>query len=385
MGITNIYDSPMYIFNIDILKNRIEYLKSKLTNGGLCYAIKANTFVASAINDYVERFEVCSPGELDICYKDSIDLKKVVVSGVYKDYKVIEDAIKNFPEIGIYTIESLNQLEMLNSISLKYNKNINVLIRLSSGNQFGVDEADFYEIIKNRNLYKNLNFKGLEYYSGTQKTSLRKIEKELLRIDEFITRLSEELEYEVEELEYGPGYPVSYFECDKEFNENEYASGLNELLGSLKYKGRIVLELGRAIAASCGTYYTKIVDVKNTKEQNYAICDGGMNHLVYFGQMMAMKKPYFNVIPNRLNDIKTWSLFGALCSVNDIIMKQVDLDLKVNDILEFKNTGAYCMTEGISLFLSRDLPKVYLYENNKLILVRDSYQTSKLNARNKEV
>lgn len=37
---------------------------------------------------------------------------------------------------------------------------------------------------------------------------------------------------------------------------------------------------------------TSIVDMKVNKEQPYVIMDGGINHLNYYGQAMAMKQPY---------------------------------------------------------------------------------------------
>lgn len=47
--------------------------------------------------------------------------------------------------------------------------------------------------------------------------------------------------------------------------------------------------------------------------------------------------------------------------MNDIIAKQISLpDIEIGDVICFENTGAYCMTEGISLFLSRDIPSVYI-------------------------
>ncbi len=385
MTIESLYTGPMYIFDIDKLKDRIKFLKTKLFTGDLCYAIKANTFIISSIKNDVERFEVCSPGELEICYQQDIPLEKVVVSGVYKSYESIEEAIANHPSIGFYTIESMEQLNLLHRLSTKYNRMLNVLIRLSSGNQFGLDYSHIFNIINNRNEYKLLNIKGLEYYSGTQKTSLKRIEKELLKIDSFITQIESELGFVIEELEYGPGYPVSYFQDDKFFDDEQYAEELNNLLKSLNFKRKITIEIGRGVAACCGTYYTKVMDTKTTENQNYAIVDGGMNHLVYFGQMMAMKRPFFDIIPNRNDNLKIWNVCGALCSVNDIIMKQVEMDLKVNDILCFKNTGAYSMTEGISLFLSRELPKIYLLQNKEYVLVRDSYKTSILNSFYKEV
>ena len=63
-------------------------------------------------------------------------------------------------------------------------------------------------------------------------------------------------------------------------------------------------------------------------------------------------------------------------------MKQYPLtDGKVGDVLVFERTGAYSVTEGISLFLSRDLPKVLFYSRKEGIrLVRDKIETDSINS-----
>ena len=48
---------------------------------------------------------------------------------------------------------------------------------------------------------------------------------------------------------------------------------LATLLNGFPFEGDIVLELGRSIAADCGTYLTSVVDAKTTSGQNYAIID----------------------------------------------------------------------------------------------------------------
>ena len=126
-----------------------------------------------------------------------------------------------------------------------------------------------------------------------------------------------------------------------------------------------------------------VVDIKKNHEGNFAILDGGMNHLVYYGQMMAMKHPMVTVFPNKKDNPDDWNLCGALCTVNDLIVKKISVNnLEVGDIFIFHNTGAYAMTEGISLFLSRDLPKVVLVEKNKYKIVRDNIPTYELNMPN---
>ena len=86
------YDTPLYVFDINQMKERIGFLRKNLPQKiNLCYAIKANTFVVKEIDKYIDRFEVCSPGEYQICKEKSINPDKVLISGVYKTPKTIKE------------------------------------------------------------------------------------------------------------------------------------------------------------------------------------------------------------------------------------------------------------------------------------------------------
>lgn len=370
------YDTPLFIYDIDELQRRVNYLKSKFNNNyNMVYAVKANTFVIKEIDSLVERFEICSPGEYEICEKLKIDRNKMVISGVNKDKHFIDYLISNFDDILKYTIESYNQYVLLNELSTKYKKKIHVLIRLSSGNQFGVSEEDFIKIIQENN---NLIIDGIEYFSGTQKHSLTIIEKELDHLNDFINEIENNYNFKIEEVEYGPGLPVFYFQGN-EFDEDDYLDELNKIIGKFGEKV-ISLEIGRSMVASSGTYLTKVVDLKENKNGNFVILDGGINHLVYYGQTMAMKIPYYEVMPKRESEDITYNLCGSLCTTNDYLVKNIKLNkLMLNDTFIFKNTGAYSSTEGIALFLSRDLPKILLVKDGKEILIRDSVKSSLIN------
>jgi len=375
------YNTPIYIFDIDKLKQRIKFLRENLTNRlELCYAIKANTFIVKEIDDDVDRFEVCSPGEYSICEEGGITPEKMVISGVYKTPSAIEHMITTNKKIGRYTVESLEQLKLLDELSKKHNVKLDILLRLTSGNQFGINEEDIEEIIAKKELYTDLNFVGIQYFSGTQKRTNKRLQKEIDYLDDFLTRLEENYKFGVEELEFGTGLPVHYFQGE-EFDEIEFLKEFSNGIDNMKFSGKIVIELGRSIAASCGYYLTKVVDKKTNKGQNYAILDGGIHHLVYYGQTMAMKFPHLEIYPTReTNNAEDWNLMGSLCTINDIIIKQYPVsNLQIGDVFIFKNTGAYCMTEGISLFLSRELPEVALIKSGEMNLVRESFKTYTLN------
>lgn len=377
--------TPFYVFDINVLRDRIDYLNSMMPeNVHLCYAMKANPFVVKEIDEIIEKYEICSYGEWNIAKKMGVSDSKMVISGVYKDEISMEDILNNYKNGEVFTIESLNQLELLNKLTKEKKKVINIILRLTSGNQFGMCEEEIIEILENRAKYEYLNIMGIQYFSGTQKKLSKRIIKELEYVDEFVLNLKNNLGFVVEELEFGPGFPVVYFETEQDFDEQTYLMEIADKIKNMKYQGHITMELGRSIVASCGSYYTKVVDKKTNKEGNFAVLDGGMNHLVYYGQMMAMKKPMLDILPKREDKIlENWNLVGSLCTINDLIVKQLPVsNLEIGDIFVFKNTGAYSMTEGISLFLSRDLPKVVFVQGGEMKIVRENINTYKFNMPN---
>lgn len=384
--IANTFPTPLYVFDISILQKRVAELKSALpAHVNLCFAVKANTFIIRELVECIERFELCSPGEVNICESLCVPESKMVISGVNKTPAFIEDLIQTKREVGVYTVESRTQFRLLYDLAEKYRVKLPVLLRLTSGNQFGLNEDEIVDILQKYCNSPCLEFKGIQYFSGTQKQSLKRLKRELDYLDDFLLKLQSEYGFTAEELEFGPGLPVAYFLAES-YDEAEYLTGFSELLDNMRFQTQITLELGRSIAASCGTYLTRVVDVKKNRRENYAILDGGIHHLVYYGQTMAMKIPKFQLLPQKPDEeLQNWNLCGSLCTINDILVKQLPVRaLHPGDLFAFETAGAYCMTEGISLFLSRALPTVVLLKDDKPILVRESKETYPINTPNYE-
>lgn len=374
------YKTPFYVFDIDILRTGMERIKTLLAGrAALCYAIKANPFLVGALDGYVDRFEICSPGEYWIYKKTGINASGMVFSGVYKDRETLYDALSSFCETGIFTVESMQQLVLMDTWSRENGRKANIVLRLTSGNQFGMDEDAVKLIIKNRENYPLLTVRGIHYFSGTQKRNAAKIEKELMRLDAFCMELHKDYGYLVRELEYGPGAAVSYFEGDKKAPElEETVCAMAEALDRMCFGGHVTLEMGRFFAAMCGNYFTRVCDIKQNAGENYCIVDGGLHHMNYDGQLKGMYLPYMEQLPARKGGAtEKWNICGALCTVNDVICRQKPLEeVKIGDTLVLKRTGAYSVTEGMSLFLSRDLPQIMLYsEQSGFTCVRERLAT----------
>lgn len=370
--------TPYYVYDIDILKKKIEDIKNELPDIPLTFSIKANSFVLDSISDVVSHVEVCSPGELHICKRLSLDPGKIIYSGVMKEETDIEEAITY--GVHILTAESKRHFFLITKIAQKFDKKVNVLLRISSDNQFGMDPEDVYEIVSIREKYNDVNLFGYHFYSGTQKRKVKQIESDIEIIEDVVNTCKDEYGYEPEFVEYGPGLAVDYF---KENGEEEDVALLQTVAPVIRdFAKRVPLgvEMGRYIVSSCGSYFTSVKDMKNNYGTQYAILDGGIHHLKYFGQIMAMHTPIIIQNTKRSDNKQKYCLCGSLCTVADVLAKGTELyELQIDDVLEFKKCGAYSLTEASSLFLSRDMPSVYLKENGNLKKVRDFVESSDIN------
>lgn len=373
--------TPAYVFDTDILKKRIEWTAEILHPAKLCFAVKANPFLLQTMKGSVEHYEVCSPGEFHICVRSGLDMNQIVLSGVNKEYEDVRYAIEQ--GVKHYTAESKRQYELVCRCARESGATVDLLLRVTSGNQFGMSEADVKELIRSRASCPQVQIRGVQYFSGTQKKNIKKIAAEVEYIEDFIQRLEKEDGFVTQVLEFGPGLGVTYF--TKEDPEEDVR--LLEAFAELFQKERsykIVFEMGRFLAASCGYYITRIVDQKRNDAVHVCLVDGGIHHVNYYGQNMAMKTPYLSYFPQHPVEDREdteWTVYGSLCTVADILLKKLPLkDARVGDYLVFHNIGAYSVTEGIYLFLSRRMPKIYLYSNQDGAgLVRKDLETWTLN------
>lgn len=380
--------TPYYVFDTDEFAKRAAMIRAALDcKGGrripLCFSIKANPFLLHRLPAGLDHVEVCSPGELEICIALGVKPESIIYSGVMKEKCDIERAVSY--GAGILTCESIRHATLISEVMLECmsegaqeaefaETKAHVILRLTSGNQFGMSLEDIEYIISNPDEFKGITVIGIHYYSGTQK-SLRKINKDLEKIKSALTMLKDKYGFEPQLVEYGPGLCVEYFEEDWQEKEKQSLDEAAEVLREFAEEYPLGIEMGRFLAASCGKYYTQVKDLKSTGDANYAILDGGINHLNYFGQRMAMQVPPIKVYGGEVSENEEkpgveltqmpdadYTLCGSLCTVADVLVREVKLKkLEIGDILEFAHCGAYSVTEAPALFLSRQLPAIYAY------------------------
>ncbi len=408
------FGTPTYVFDTKALRQRVQSIKEILGDQiHLCYSIKANPFLIPAMLREVEHLEVCSPGELAICERLQVPMEAVVYSGVNKEPVDAEEAVIT-DCVGVCTAESIRHVQLLEAAAAKREGQceaaggkekagrLPVLLRLNAGAQFGMSRADLLSVIEKRESYPHLEIVGVHYFVGTQRKNkeLHQQKEELQMLKEFYEQVEQEYGFHLQRLEYGPGLPVPLFAGDDDSDTLAPVRMLAPFLQEVTTWAELTVEAGRFFATECGYYLTKAMDCKTSDEGvNYCILDGGIHHVNYLGQIMGMKEPVIRHyrgngdpdaaldtvslqrIPDDTEDAKSWALCGSLCTTNDDLVRSRKMaEPQPGDVLAFENIGAYSVTEGIYLFLSRKMPRIVLYNDiSDIRLVRDFVDTSVLN------
>ncbi len=376
--------TPAYLFDADRFRGRVRLVKEALgADIPLTYAIKANPFFLHALPDELAHLEVCSPGELDICRSLSVPPSRILYSGVVKRRADLEDAFRY--GVDLVTAESPAQAALIRELH-PADRETRVLLRLSSGNQFGMDDDTLLAAAKEVLAEPGLCLYGVHYYSGTQKKQ-KQIEADLKHLQALLERLFAETGVRPSLVEYGPGLPSSCFLADEAACEEAERAALSEALPLLRgfaQEWPLGIELGRFLAAPAGIYMTRVEDIKTSDGVTYALVDGGMHHLRYHGQMLGMQAPVITASDAEGNPLSgpeaEVCVCGSLCTVADVLVRKISLPgLRVADRLTFARCGAYSVTEAGVLFLSRPAPAVWLSSEGRTVCLREERSTAAWN------
>lgn len=166
------------------------------------------------------------------------------------------------------------------------------------------------------------------------------------------------------EFNLGGGMAVDYQQPGARFDWAAYGQGLSQLA---RPGQRLRIEPGRAVAAYCGWYITRVLDVKHSHGEAFAVIAGGTHHL----RTPAAKghNQPFAVIP-----VTAWApdlprpaiaaervtIAGQLCTPKDILARQIFVTgLRAGDLVIFGMAGAYAWNISHHDFLMHPPPSFH--------------------------
>ena len=350
------WGTPCYIYSQQMLTDRYSCLSKALTplSHSICYAVKANSNLAllQILAKLGAGFDIVSQGELERVLISGGDPQKIVFSGVGKKESEIIRAL----EVGIrcFNVESLPELERINTLAKHLNKQASIAIRLNphisvdthpyiatslKENKFGMDEAAAIQAYQIAQQYSHLKIVGLACHLGSQVLDLDPFIESYNRVIK-VSKALAALGIHLEHIDVGGGLGVCYQE-EQPPSLEAYALALKQKFQDLPYQ--ILLEPGRALIAECGILVTRCEYIKETPFKQFAIVDAGMNDLL----RPALYSAWHPIIPllQRHGSLKPYEIVGPLCESGDYLGQNRTLQpLVAGDLLAIMIAGAYGFT-----------------------------------------
>ncbi|TAN62412.1 diaminopimelate decarboxylase [bacterium] len=349
--------TPFYLYSYSTLLGHYQKLVSafRLKRPLICYSMKANSNLAlcRALVKKGCGLDIVSGGELYKALLAGCPPKKIVYASVGKTEEEIRQAVAK--EILFFNVESASELELINKVAKDIGKNASVSLRINPDvepkthayittgkltNKFGLDLDTARQILRHKDKFSHLKFKGLHIHIGSQIIDAKPYAQALKKILAFIDKLKKD-GIGIECLNIGGGLGIIYNE-ERPQTAKEFASQVLPALRKTSLK--IILEPGRFIVGNAGILVTKVLYLKKTPLKNFVIVDAGMNDLI----RPSLYGAYHEILPlNRKPETgnrkpEKVDVVGPICESGDFFAKDRQLPkVKEGDLLAIMSAGAY--------------------------------------------
>lgn len=366
-----------YLYDLKELNKKISHLKKYLSkNFEIYYAMKANPhnkILSEISKNKCFGIEIASEGEMKKALK-YFKPNRIIYTGPGKTPYELELAIQK--GLKLINIESMVEAKRINEIAEKYNKKINILIRINLNksiksasslmggipSKLGIDEDTLLSFIRECKKLKNLNILGIHAYLGTGILNYRDSINHAKYVFSLVKKIERDTFLSIKVINLGGGFGVDYTGKNNKFDIIKYSQKINKLIKDFKYtKKKIILEIGRYLVADSGYYCAKIIDIKKSKGKNFIVVSGGINHLnrpCVTGENQPVEIIHSNennhdpFIENMSVDI-----VGPLCLNEDILGRNMRVkSAYIGDLLIITKAGAYSISGSPINLLSHKIP-----------------------------
>ncbi len=374
---TNMYKTPFYYYDIELLNNTIQALKESLnkTSFKVHYALKANAEekVLNIISSSGLGADCVSGNEVLLALKSGFRPDETVLAGVGKTDEEIEIAIDN--KIHSINCESIEEIQVIGEISdarpvniaLRINPNINAntLPGITTGtlkDKFGIPSNQIWLALEEIKKYDNLNFIGLHFHIGSQIRDLapyKKLANKVNQIQSYVSSKGIALPH----LNLGGGLGINYANpYDEPIPDfKSYFDVFTQNLHVLDNQ-TVHFELGRSIVGQSASLISKVLYVKEGQQLKFAIIDAGMTDLMRPALYNAFHH-IENLTSKHENEL--YEVVGPICESTDSFGKAELPKTSRGDYVKIHSAGAYgqVLTSNYNL---RSLPKAIYSDQVKL-------------------
>ncbi len=366
-------DTPLFVYDGAMIRARIAALRAAMPAGlGIHYAIKANPFapLLGLMAGDVDGFDIASGGELGFALAAGMAPARISFAGPGKRDDELAAALEAGVTINLESeseaaraLAIADRLGTTPRLAVRVNPDFELKgsgMRMGGGARpFGVD-ADRAGALARHVIAAGADWRGWHIFTGSQALDPVAVAAALTQGIALAERLSGQARASPPLVNLGGGFGVPYFPGEAELDIARIGAALGEALvarGGALGESTFAIELGRWLVAEAGVYLSRVVDVKLSQGERYAMVDGGLHHQLAasgnFGTVIRRNYPLalasrFDAPPD---DMPT-TVVGCLCTPLDRLGEALALPApRVGDLVAIFMAGAYGATASPSTFL----------------------------------
>lgn len=366
-------DTPLFVYDAAMIDARVAALRAALPpRCDVHYAMKANPYgpLLRHMAAIVGGFDIASGGELHMALDAGMTPDRISFAGPGKRDDELRAAIWHGVTINV---ESEGEAKRLLTIAAELGTTPKAAVRVNpdlelkgsgmrmggGAKPFGVD-AERAPALARMLIDAGAVWQGWHIFAGSQSLDGAAIIAMQAGTIELAARLSDAVGIAPPLVNLGGGFGIPYFPGDSALDIMPIGIALGQAIDAapdILATSRFAVELGRWLVGEAGVYLTRVIDVKESHGERFAIVDGGLHHQLAasgnFGTVVRRNYPI--AIANRFGmetALQPVTVVGCLCTPLDRLGDQVLLPpIEVGDLVVVFMAGAYGASASPARFL----------------------------------
>jgi len=379
------YPTPCYVYSASVIRDKFARLREHFPGFEIFSSFKANPNLAvcKTLLGLGANADVSSLGELKAAFRVGFKPENILFVGPAKTEEELRYAIAN--DIYAVIVESTHELEMVDQIAAKVNKQVDVMLRINTletptgaeimvggPSKFGIDEEVAVEAVRAVALERT-RIVGIHVYSASGVMDPVFLARHITYVGDLALRLSREIGFEIKCIDFGGGFGVPYREDQGEVDLAPAAEA-GRLAREKVLAGhpgcRLAFEVGRFLVAEAAVFLTRVLRLKASRGKHFVITDAGMNQ---FSRPVFQRVNHPTRLVNKLTNESdgVYNVAGPICTPLDVSAREVRLPRpEIGDVVGFFNAGAYGHTMSMVNFMSLGWPAEIMVDNGRAYVIR---------------
>ncbi|MDH3321420.1 MAG: diaminopimelate decarboxylase [Flavobacteriaceae bacterium] len=379
VALTKKYQAPLYVYDAEKIISQYHRMKnafSEVQDLKINYAVKAlsNISILKLLRSLGSKIDCVSIQEVQLGLKAGFLPNDISYTPNGVSIEEIEEAVALGVKINIDNLEILKQFGTKHPtvpVCIRINPHI-----MAGGNQkisvghtkskFGISKH-FIPQVKAIEKETGMLINGVHMHTGS----------DILDVDVFLK--GAEILFEIAKnfenldfIDFGGGFKVAYKANDPATDIEAFGKMISKRFNDFcKEYGKdlsIVFEPGKFLVSEAGYFLAKVNVIKNSNETVFAGIDSGFNHLIR--PMYYDAYHHITNISNPDGKQKKYTVVGYICETDTFGEDRMISDIQQNDILCFKNAGAYAFSMA-SNYNSRYKPAEVMVYRGQDYLIRE--------------